>query len=1077
MIKRVYATASHPVARSILAILVFALSLGAATLTSYADQYVNAGVAWGPHTQRIDHTDVNPLGVNIFLEKEVDPANVEKSLQMVQDAGLEWVRQNFLWNDIEISGKGDFMDRRGPGPWVDAWAKYDRIVEGCLKHGLQIIARLDSPPLWARMPGDDTAAFPKGPPARYEDYGDFVSAVVSRYKGKIRYFQIWNEPNLIGEWGGHPISAEEYTALLKVAHDAAKEANPDAVIITAALAPTAERSIRNLNDVLYLEAMYRAGAAAYFDIFSTMLYGLGQPPSERRIDLDRLNFSRPIMLREVMEKYGDANKPIWISEYAWISLPPDFQGDPSKNIWGKSVDEETQGRWLVEGYERAAAEWPWMGVMAVWHFRDPNPIPNEPANYFAIVKEDFTPRPAYNAIKEYSQRRPATRMPPQKPLWNAVGFPALYGLFLLLAAVSGAYSLSRLGVWVGAALDRPRGRYSDAARETARNAMAVVGMAVLAGIYYKADSLPLVLLSLIGWGLLAFLKPSTALAAVAFTIPFFWYPKVVRQQHFPLAETMLMLTFGALMARRVVGYLLPGLAVRLNFPSDYRRPQTSPPNVGMSNGKGQVSALPSDARLPVEDAISPEHVDAGELIPASWPSRPVTAPLASTPRQAAAIQTVATSKGVEVVSTGQARGPAPTDIAQNGRAPETLSNAPQSQSRFTFHVSLLVSRFIQHFKAWNRQDAFAPPAVALLIVGTLSLFTLADPGFLRDSLRAYRWVILEPVLFYFLITEIITTRRGLWRMADFFVGAAVLVAFIGLGQFVLGANTLEVQGVSRVFGVYQHPNNLALYLGRVLPFVACVGVFLPWGWRKGLYLAATVPLALTTFLTFSRGAYLAVVVATGVAVAVGLLWRSGQSQTGGGQVSRRRLVMIGSSALAILGLALILVAALLPILPARFLNVGSGVLRLELWKSSFRMLADHPIFGVGIDQFLNQFQAHYITPAQEIERYTAHPHNLFLDYWLALGIMGLLILLWLLWRYFREALAKARSLWTGPGQDSSADRAQALAGRAIALGLLASMLDFLLHGLVDNSYFLMDLAMVFWLCCGLLQLTRLKIED
>ena len=58
------------------------------------------------------------------------------------------------------------------------------------------------------------------------------------------------------------------------------------------------------------------------------------------------------------------------SAVAMSMLPPDFKGDPRKNIWGKSVDAETQGRYLVEGYERARAEWPWMGVMFVWHLRN-----------------------------------------------------------------------------------------------------------------------------------------------------------------------------------------------------------------------------------------------------------------------------------------------------------------------------------------------------------------------------------------------------------------------------------------------------------------------------------------------------------------------------------------------------------------------------------------------------------------------------------------------------------------------------------------------------------------------------------
>ncbi len=1194
----------HPMARTIVAILLFSLSLGGLSITSYADQYVNGGVSWGPNLPHVAHTDVNPLGINLFLEKEVDPAKVEKTLQMVQDAGFKWVRQSFPWNDIEISGKGDFVDRRGPGPWVSAWAKYDRIVEGCLKHGLQIIARLDSPPVWSRLPSDDLQAFPKGPPANYSDYGDFVSNLASRYKGKISYFQIWNEPNLIGEWGGHPINPEEYVALLKIAHDRIKQVDPQAVIITAALAPTAERSIRNLNDVLFLEGMYRAGASKYFDILSTMLYGLGQSPGERRTDLNRLNFSRPILLRRVMEQNGDSSKPIWISEYAWISLPSDFKGDPTKNIWGKSVDEETQGRWLVEGYERAAAEWPWMGVMTVWHFRQPDPIPNEPANYFAIVRDDFTPRPAYNAIKEYSKRFPIAdvgahmltspaitynstwlkfleypyrtqdptvpsggytatikfsgtelnvvpcfggagcdlnavsvdngpfvkpsgeqnigrvsyvtiakglayashtatiqlQKPPvlhvtlvapsfivsrDKPLWNAFGFPMLYALFGLFALASGAYGQSRLGAWAGAALDRPKGRYSEAAREMARNGTVVVGMALLTAIYYKTEDLPLILLSLVGLGLLAFLKPSTGLAAVAFTIPFFWYPKLIGQQHFPVAETLLMLVFGALMARRVVGYLLPRLAARLHFPPNEVLPN-APSRSGLrsnsqgkgrgysqSNGTSRTHTADSITQPTTAQSVAPGTEVADDLTPARWPARPITAPLAnidgSRTSAVVARQTLVRDRNAESEQTGQARGPAPTDLAQNGSAQGPTSAASQPSSRLTFHAS----RLVQRLKEWSNEDAFAMPAVALLLVGTLSLFTLADPSFARDSLRAYRWVIIEPVLFYFLITEIISTRRGLWRIADFFVAAAVVVAFIGLGQYVLGSNTLDVQGVSRVYGVYQHPNNLALYLGRVLPFAACIGLFLPWGWRKALYLLAAIPLTLTTFLTYSRGAYMAVVVAIGVTVVVGYVWRSRHREDD--PVQRARWVLIGSSALTLLGLLVILIAALLPNLPARFLNLGSGVLRVELWRSSLHMLADHPIFGVGPDQFLNQFQAHYMTPAEQLESYTAHPHNLILDYWLSLGIIGLLILLWLLWRYFREALVKVRSFAPGLDHDPSTGLQQALAGRAITLGLFASMSDFLLHGLVDNSYFLMDLAMIFWMCCGLLQLERWKV--
>jgi polysaccharide biosynthesis protein PslG len=397
----------NPVARTVAALLLFLLTLGALALTAYTDQLVNGGVTWAPQPpgwEPPNHTDANPMGVNLFLEKEVEPENITRTLRMVREAGFTWARQGFAWNDIEISAKGNYTDTRNPGPPVDAWAKYDRIVDAYNRHGVEIIARLDSPPVWARKPGADVEKFRKGPPRDLQDYADFAEAVATRYGGRIQYFQIWNEPNLHGEWGGEPINAAEYVAMLKAAHGAIKRANPDAVIITAALAPTAEDSVANQNDILFLEAMYRAGAAPYFDILSTMLYGLGQSPYERRTDLKRLNFSRPILLRGVMERNGDAEKPIWISEYAWLSMPADFPGDPNRNIWGENVDEATQARWLVEGYERARREWPWMGVMSVWYFREPDFRPDEPAHYFTIVRPDYTPRPAYNALKEYAER-------------------------------------------------------------------------------------------------------------------------------------------------------------------------------------------------------------------------------------------------------------------------------------------------------------------------------------------------------------------------------------------------------------------------------------------------------------------------------------------------------------------------------------------------------------------------------------------------------------------------------------------------------------------------------------------------
>ena len=388
----------HPFRNSVLLAILAVAVLGLLVGLAFLDSWTNLGVSWGPDLTPVAQADVQPMGINVFLDKEVEPEKIEQTLQMVRRGGYNWVRQAFPWHDIEIAGKGDFTDTRD-GRNVSAWAKYDAIVDRATALGLHILARIDAPPGWVHPDGVVSHA----PPQNVQDFADFVAAVVGRYKGKIRYFQLWNEPNLIGEWGGPP-DAQAYTALLKAAYLAAKQANPDAQILMAPLAPTEERGPDNISDLIYLQQMYDAGAKDYFDIANVMVYGLGYPPGERRTDLKRLNFSRPVLTRRIMERNGDGGKAVWASEYAWISLPPDWTGKPS--TWGQSVSAEMQAQYLVEGYERARAEWPWMGVMFVWNFRDPAPLPNEPATYFQIVNDDFTPRPAYTALQDYSRRFP-----------------------------------------------------------------------------------------------------------------------------------------------------------------------------------------------------------------------------------------------------------------------------------------------------------------------------------------------------------------------------------------------------------------------------------------------------------------------------------------------------------------------------------------------------------------------------------------------------------------------------------------------------------------------------------------------
>jgi hypothetical protein len=341
---------------------------------------------------------VNPFGVNTFLEQEVEPHKVEQALRMIADAGFRWIRQEFPWEDIEQSARGDFWDHK----WdISAWEKYDRIVELATKYNLQIIARLDNPPAWSRADGD--AGGTLAPPDDFQDFGNFVQTIVRRYKGKVKYYQIWNEPNIYPEWGEQPVDAAGYVRLLQLAYGRAKEADPDCVILSAGLAQTTETGPMNLNDLTFLQQMYDAGAKGYFDIMGVMAYGLWTGPGDHRASPELTNFSRPQLIREIMVRNGDADKALWATEVGWNAVPPDF---PAVPMFGR-VTEEQQARYAVQAYQRAQQEWPWMGVLNYWFFkRATDTEMGQVFYYFRMVEPSFAPLPVYEAMKQYANRPP-----------------------------------------------------------------------------------------------------------------------------------------------------------------------------------------------------------------------------------------------------------------------------------------------------------------------------------------------------------------------------------------------------------------------------------------------------------------------------------------------------------------------------------------------------------------------------------------------------------------------------------------------------------------------------------------------
>ena len=179
------------------------------------------------------HTHVSPYGINVFLEQEVEAEKRARSLELVAQAGFRWIRQQFPWEDIEIHGRGDFEDRRNQVTigTISAWDKYDDIIGLAQQHDLRILARLDNPPAWSRA---DAGAGDQAPPDDLADFVNYATAVAERYRGRIHYWQVWNEPNIFPEWGNQDVSPEAYTQLLCRSYVALKAVDPANVVVSGA---------------------------------------------------------------------------------------------------------------------------------------------------------------------------------------------------------------------------------------------------------------------------------------------------------------------------------------------------------------------------------------------------------------------------------------------------------------------------------------------------------------------------------------------------------------------------------------------------------------------------------------------------------------------------------------------------------------------------------------------------------------------------------------------------------------------------------------------------------------------------
>jgi O-antigen ligase len=394
-------------------------------------------------------------------------------------------------------------------------------------------------------------------------------------------------------------------------------------------------------------------------------------------------------------------------------------------------------------------------------------------------------------------------------------------------------------------------------------------------------------------------------------------------------------------------------------------------------------------------------------------------------------------------------------------------------------------------KARNWKFTRYPFDVEIALVLIISWIAIIVAGGTNAAMGVWKAYFFEPVLVFLLVLNVfrdnandanytrmtrIKIEKILWPLTI----SAFYISVVAIFQKISGLFIIP-EFWPRVTGVFPYPNALGLYLGPLV--LLMIGWFFYnfrtrdsyFEWKQGL-LTVTIILSIASIIfARSEGAL--------AAVAAGLIIF--------GILADKRVRLVTISLVIALGLAILITPQTREYAIDKItLRDLSGEIRKQQWRETWQMLRDgRLILGSGLMNysqaikpyhqegiFFNrdkdpEFHRHVVwneeykkSHWQPVEIYL-YPHNIVLNFWTELGILGVLLFIWIIFRYMIVGINIAR-------RQTTDDRRQ----RFIVLGLMGAMIVIIIHGIVDVPYFKNDLAVIFWVLIGMLGLVRLQIH-
>jgi len=326
--------------------------------------------------------------------RQESPANRGLAFARTREAGGSVVRLFIEWAQIAPTRPPTTRDARNPAWSGYVWGRLDAVVQEAKSAGLEPVLGFYDSPSWAEGPGRPAVSenIPAGtwlPSA--SAFRSFAEAAARRYSGsladpavaggtlpRVRYWQVWNEPNLTNyltpQWRRRgdsydPLSPVTYRRLLNAFFDGVKAVDQSNFVVTAGTAPYGDlrRGDRRMPPALFTrellcvkgqsgpKAVRCPGGPVRFDALAHHPYPIG-PPTRRARNPDDVvfaDFAKLTVPLGVALKAGNVYprrpKQIWATEFSYDSSPPDPDGAPGMRqalylesafylLWRQGVD-------------------------------------------------------------------------------------------------------------------------------------------------------------------------------------------------------------------------------------------------------------------------------------------------------------------------------------------------------------------------------------------------------------------------------------------------------------------------------------------------------------------------------------------------------------------------------------------------------------------------------------------------------------------------------------------------------------------------------------------------------------------